>query len=137
MRICPICGKNPLKGRQRVCDSVICQEEMRKAWHEEKIVIPDDYLTASQFAKKYGLTPQGVSKNCRAGKYPGAFQDERSGRWYIPKDTSVPFRDGLSRRKKRTIFATDKEWDKICELAAKTKYNTSEFLIRKALDKKV
>lgn len=120
-----------------MCDSVICQEEMRKAWHEEKIVIPDDYLTASQFAKKYGLTPQGVSKNCRAGKYPGAFQDEKSGRWYIPKDTSVPFRDGLSRRKKRTIFATDKEWDKICELAAKTKYNTSEFLIRKALDKKV
>ena len=76
MRICPICGKNPLKGRQRVCDSVICREEMRKSWYEEKIVAPEGYLRASEFAKKYGITPQAVTKNCRAGKYPGAFQDQ-------------------------------------------------------------
>ncbi|MFA5485454.1 MAG: hypothetical protein WC260_04375 [Candidatus Pacearchaeota archaeon] len=136
MKLCPICNKNPVHGRNRVCDSPICREEMRKSWHEEKIVIPDGYLTASQFAKKKGLTPQGVSKSCRAGKYPGALQDEKSGRWYIPENTKVPFQQGLSRRKKRPFYATDKEWDKIAEAAALTKYNTSEFLIRKALDKK-
>ncbi len=137
MRICPICGKNQLKGRQRICDSPICREEMRKSWHEEKMAIPDGYLTASQYAKRMGISPQAVTKKCRAGKIPGAIQDPRSGWWFVPESANVPIRQGISRRKKRIIYATDGEWEKITELAARTKYNTSEFLIRKALDKKV
>ena len=137
MRICPICGKNQLKGRQRVCDSVICREEMRKSWYEEKIVAPEGYLRASEFAKKYGITPQAVTKNCRAGKYPGAFQDPKSGWWFVPESANVPIRQGISRRKKRIIYATDEEWEKIAEAAVRAGYKTSEFLIKKALDKKV
>lgn len=137
MRLCSICGKNPVKGRQRVCDSPICREEMRKAWHEEKIVVPEGYLTVKEFATKIGLTVQAVSKNCRRGKYPGAFQDQKSGRWYIPEDIKVPVKTRISRRKKRIIYVTDEEWDKITELASQTKYSTSEFLIRKALDEKI
>jgi len=137
MRICPICGKNLLKGRQRVCDSVICREEMRKSWYEEKMAIPDGYLTASQYAKRMGISPQAVTKKCRAGKIPGAIQDPRSGWWFVPESANVPVRQGISRRKKRIIYATDDEWEKITELAARTKYNTSELLIRKALNKKL
>jgi len=137
MKLCAICGKNLVYGRNRICDSPICREEMKKSWYNEKIVIPDGYLTSSLFAKRKGLTPQVVTKGCRAGKYLGAFQDEKSGRWYVPENAKIPFKEGLSRRKKRPFYATDEEWNRITEMAASTKYSTSEFIIRNVLGKKV
>lgn len=137
MRICPIYNENPLKGRQRICDSPICREEMRKSWHEEKMAIPDGYLTASQYAKRMGISPQAVTKKCRAGKIPGAIQDPRSGWWFVPEDTKVPIQQSIKRKKKRVIYATDKEWDSIVEAASRTKYSTSEFIVRKVSGKKI
>jgi hypothetical protein len=124
MRICPICNENQLKGRQRICDSPICREEMRKSWHEEKMAIPDGYLTASQYAKRMGISPRAI-------------QDPRSGWWFVPEDTKVPIQQSIKRKKKRVIYATDKEWDSIVEAASRTKYSTSEFIVRKVLGKKI
>ena len=86
MRICPICNENQLKGRQRICDSPICREEMRKSWHEEKMAIPDGYLTASQYAKRMGISPRAI-------------QDPRSGWWFVPEDTKVPIQQSIKRKK--------------------------------------
>ena len=40
-------------------------------------------------------------------------------------------------QKKRVIYATDKEWDSIVEAASRTKYSTSEFIVRKVSGKKI
>ena len=72
---------------------------MRKSWHEEKMAIPDGYLTASQYAKRMGISPQAVTKKCRAGKIPGAIQDLRSGWWFVPEDTKVSIQQSIKRKK--------------------------------------
>jgi hypothetical protein len=97
---------------------------MRKSWHEEKMAIPDGYLTASQYAKRMGISPRAI-------------QDPRSGWWFVPEDTKVPIQQSIKRKKKRVIYATDKEWDSIVEAASRTKYSTSEFIVRKVLGKKI
>jgi hypothetical protein len=144
---CAFCG-GETKGRRRVCSSLECIEQMKQSWHESSIAIPEGYLTATEFAKKHGLTTQAVSKRCRAGKYPGVFQDPQSGRWYIPEDAKLIGKDtvgtkikhnppGISRRKKRPLKATDKEWEQIVNLATQTKYSVNEYILRKALGKDV
>jgi len=101
------------------------------------MAIPDGYLTASQYAKRMGISPQAVTKKCRAGKIPGAIQDPRSGWWFVPEDAKVPIQQSIKRKKKRVIYATDKEWDSIVEAASRTKYSTSEFIVRKVSGKKI
>lgn len=138
MNTCAFCG-GETSGRRRICDRLECIEKMKRSWYEESIAIPDGYLTVSEFAKKNQITTQAVSKNCRAGKYPGAFQDEQSGRWYVPKEISFAKHNPpkLIRRKKRLgLKATDKEWNRIVELAAQSKYSSiNEFILKKALEK--
>jgi hypothetical protein len=53
-------------------------------WSEGPIATPIGFLEAAVYARREGISRQAVTKSCRAGKYPGAFQDRRSGRWYIP-----------------------------------------------------
>ena len=80
---CHYCGA-PTRGRNRVCDSLVCRERMLEDWRNTRIAIPHGFYTAAQFAKKAGLTRQAILQRCRKGKYPGTFQDSKSGRWYIP-----------------------------------------------------
>lgn len=112
---------------------------MQESWHHTSLTAPDGFIEAVQFAKMKGISRQAVTKNCRNGKYPGAFQDPVSGRWYIPKDgvKITDFVEKAERRRTRPFKATDTEWEKIVEAAASTKYSVNEFIIRKALDKKV
>lgn len=49
--------------------------------------VQEGFCTAKEFAARYGISIQAVSRNCKSEKYHGAFQDWHSGRWYIPKDT--------------------------------------------------
>lgn len=135
--ICPICRERSTSGRNRVCDSPVCREEMRRTWNETSIAIPAGYLEANLYAKKLGISRQAVTKNCRAGKYPGAFQDPQSGRWYVPQLETVEHVETAPRRKLRPLKATDDEWEKIVELAAMTKYNVNEYIIRMALGKDI
>ena len=137
MALCPICRENETSGKCRVCDSPICREKMQKIWHEGALTIPDGYLTTAGFAKKLNISVQAVEKNCRAGKYIGAFQDPQSGRWYIPIDTtkSIPISPAKVRRKKRPLKVTDEEWVQIVERAALTKYSVNDYIIRVALGK--
>ncbi len=139
-KICPICKTNPVSGRNRICDSISCRKEMQKTWYEGNITIPDGYLTAAEYAKKKGISIQAVTKNCRAGKFLDAFQDPRSGRWYVPGPEFTGENIEIvaaARRKKRPFSATDKEWEKIIEKVALTKYTVNEYIIRCALGKKV
>lgn len=85
MPMCYYCGA-PTTGRNRVCDSFDCREKQKHSWYDSRFVIPEGFLTTTQFAKMSGISVQAVTKNCRQKKYPGAFQDVKSGRWYIPKD---------------------------------------------------
>lgn len=85
MPTCFYCGA-PTPGRRRVCNSFDCISKMKESWLTSRIVVPEGFLTATRFAKKAGISVQAVAKNCRRGKYAGSFQDEKSGRWYIPED---------------------------------------------------
>jgi hypothetical protein len=137
--ICPFCGR-PATGQNRVCDSPICRDELRKSWAEGAIIVPDGFVTVTEYAKMKNISVQAVGKNCRQGKYSGAFQDKQSGRWYIPEETvktvHIP-RQAVDRKKekRRPFKCTDEEWKSIVELAAKTKYSVNEYIIRKALEK--
>lgn len=134
--ICPFCDR-PTSGRNRICDSPICRQELRKSWNESTISVPEGYVEANVFAKIKNITRQAVTQNCRKGKYPGAFQDQQSGRWYIPRDNTVDIKHKVERRTKRPFKATEKEWNQIIEKAALTKYSVNEYILRKALDKKI
>lgn len=83
---CAFCGA-PTTGRNRTCGSIECFRKQQEGWFEGQILVPEGYLTATQFAKRKGISVQAVSKNCRNGKYEGAFQDPQSGRWYVPADS--------------------------------------------------
>jgi hypothetical protein len=139
MKICPICKKNTVSGRNRVCDSPICREEMRKEWHDTSLAVPEGFLEANEYAKKKGISRQAVTKNCRTGKYQDAFQDPKSGRWYVPIDGTkiAGFVEAADRRRTRPLKATDDEWKKIVEAAAMTKCSVNEFILKKAMDKKI
>jgi len=139
-RMCCICHKNPAVSRSSTCASLDCIEAMRRSWTEERLLRPDGFITATEYARAYGVTVQWAVKLCKAGKLPGSFQDEKSGRWYIPADDkkdAVILPSNVEHRKMRRIFATDKEWRKICELAARTKYSVNEYILRVALGKPV
>ena len=112
---------------------------MRKSWSEKAIAAPEGFLTAAEYAKLKDVSTQAVAKSCRAGKHPGAFQDQQSGRWYVPvsEEAKQSFIEAAPRRKNRPLKATDKEWQEIVEMAATTKYSVNEYIIRKALNKKV
>ena len=112
---------------------------MRKAWANASLTAPEGFLEAVEYAKIKGISRQAVTKNCRAGKYPDAFQDPISGRWYVPKDSAkiTGFVEKAERRRTRPLKATDSEWKKIIEAAALTKYSVNEYLIRLALGEKV
>ena len=96
-------------------------------------------MSAYDYAKLKGISRQLVTRNCRDEKYPDAFQDPISGRWYVPKDSAkiTGFVEKAERRRTRPLKATDSEWKKIVEAAALTKYSVNEYLIRLALGKKV
>ena len=47
-----------------------------------------DFLTASQFAKKWGITRRLVYILCKEGRSSGAVLWD--GRWVMPKDTIKP-----------------------------------------------
>lgn len=111
MAICPICRENETTGNCRVCNSPICREKMQRMWHEGSLTVPEGCLTASQFAKKMNISTQVVNKNCRNGKYAGAYQELQFGRWYIPVDLTKTISPSKIRRKKRPLTATDKEWE--------------------------
>jgi len=64
MALCPICRERETSGRNRVCDSPICREEMQKMWHEGSLTIPDGYLTTAELAKKLNISVQAVGKDC-------------------------------------------------------------------------
>ncbi|MBA1335863.1 MAG: hypothetical protein HPY66_1681 [Firmicutes bacterium] len=138
MAICPICGRET-RGKNRICDSPICRKELQNSWYESSIAIPEGYLSVTEFAKKRNISVQAVAKNCRAGKYPGAVQEPQSGRWYIPEDLegTIPLAEFVRRTARMKIKATDKEWQKIVERAAATKYSVNEYLIRLGLGKSV
>lgn len=138
--ICCICHQKPVVGRSRTCESLDCIEAMRRSWTEERLLRPEGYVTATEYARAHGVTVQWAVKLCKSGKLLGSFQDEKSGRWYIPaegkKGAIMPASD-VERRKMRRVFATDREWRKICELAARTKYSANEYILRTALGKPV
>lgn len=139
-RLCCICHKMPASGRSSTCKSLDCIEAMRRSWTEERLIVPEGFITATEYARAHGMTVQWTVKLCKAGKLPCSFQDDKSGRWYIPEENkkgiALPPSD-VERRKMRRIFATDKEWRKICELAARTKYSANEYILRAALGKAV
>jgi hypothetical protein len=85
MSVCPFCHKETT-GKNRVCDSLDCRKKMYDSWFDGKIQVPKEYLTVTQYAKEKGITVQAVAKNCRNGKYLNAYQNQQSGRWYIPKN---------------------------------------------------
>ena len=89
MRICPICNENQLKGPSAFTIPNL-QEEMRKSWHEEKMAIPDGYLTASQYAKRMGISPRGDPR-------------PQVGWWFVPEDTKVPIQQSIKRKKARDL----------------------------------
>lgn len=45
-----------------------------------------------EFAKKWNVSQQTVSKWCREGKIPGATQDAKGSPWHIPIDAKDPRR---------------------------------------------
>ena len=133
---CPFCG-GKTSGKNRICDSPICRERLRKSWGEESIITPEGFMTARDLARKKGVSVQAVAKKCRAGKIPGAFQDEQSGRWFIPADPkNIPF-PNAARRKKRIFKATDGEWGEIVTQAARTKHDVNEYILRILLGKPI
>ncbi|EGO63524.1 plasmid mobilization protein [Acetonema longum] len=141
MSNCPFCGR-PTIGRARICESTECAKRQQDSWFDGQISVPDGFLTAADFAKERGISRQMVTRNCTNGKYPGAFQDPQSGRWYIPDDAASSGKVGrppvLDRRKARQpIKATDAEWKGIVEKAAVTGLPVNEYMIRKALDKPI
>ncbi len=137
-RLCCICHKNPVSGMSSTCKSLDCIEAMRRSWKEERLLVPEGFITATEYSRAHGMTVQWTVKLCKAGKLPSSFQDDKSGRWYVPEETKKGFAlppSDVERRKTRRVFATDKEWRKICELAARTKYNANEYILRSALGK--
>lgn len=58
----------------------------------------NDFLTCSEFAKKYGVSRQNISDYCRKGWLKGAFK--RGSIWHIPVDAEIPetWRHGLKGR---------------------------------------
>ncbi len=48
------------------------------------------YVTASEIAERWGVTPRVVRGYCESGRVPGAFQDGRA--WSIPDDAEKPAR---------------------------------------------
>jgi hypothetical protein len=137
MGICAFCGA-PTDGKNRACDDPDCQKKLRDNWRTGIMIkIPDGYISVAQFAKRYGGSVQGIVKRIKAGKFEGAFQDPRSGRWYIPDPRAGAVKQPPSaaeRRTPRKFSATDREWTKIIEKAALTKHSVSEYILRKALD---
>lgn len=49
-----------------------------------------DTIGTREFAKKYGISQQTVSKWCREGKIIDATQDAKGSPWHIPKDAMPP-----------------------------------------------
>ncbi len=137
MGICSFCGALT-NGKNRACDDPDCQKKLRDNWRTGiTITVPDGYMTATQFAKWAGISPQMAVRNAKAGKYPDAFQDPRSGRWYIPNPTTIAPKErpkAVDRRKLRQFSATDREWKAIIEKAAMSKHSVNEYILRKVLD---
>lgn len=137
MKSCVFCGK-PATPTSRICDSTECAKRQYDSWMEESIVVPDGFVTATEFAKVKGISVQAVAKNCRNGKYEGAFQDPQSGRWYIPIVSNVRFYAGamvIRRKERHRLKATEEEWNKIVENAAKNKLSVNDFLLKRGLEK--
>ncbi len=98
------------------------------------------YLTISQFAKIKGVTKQAVHKQCKAGKYVGAYQDE-SGRWRIPEEALTQSKQTRRKpdgevRKQRPLKATDGEWEQIKANAIKKNTSTNNYIVESAKGKK-
>jgi hypothetical protein len=138
MPYCAFCGQ-PTQGKNRVCDDADCRKHFRSSTREGAIVTPDGYLTTAQFAKRRNISVQIVARHCRQGKYRGAIQDPLSGRWFVPEETrhdrALAQPHAIERRTRRRFTASDREWNKIVELAARTKYTVTEYILRKALNK--
>ncbi|MDD4422315.1 MAG: hypothetical protein PHD46_04695 [Eubacteriales bacterium] len=98
------------------------------------------YLTIAEFAVKKEISPQAVNKNCRNGKYKGAYQDE-SGRWHIPESAlQIKTKQGRPKSKKeirtnRPLKATDSEWRKITENATTAKTSINNHIVKSAVKK--
>ncbi len=96
-----------------------------------------EYLTIAEFATQKGITPQAVNKNCRAGKYDGAYQD-KSGRWHIPKSALRIEKKQIKRKTKkeirtnRPLKATDSEWQKIIKNASVAKTSVNNYIVQTA-----
>ena len=56
-----------------------------------------DYISASEAAKKWGISERRVQKLCEENRIPGVVRFSRM--WFIPKDAKKPV-DG--RRKEKT-----------------------------------
>lgn len=49
-----------------------------------------DSIGTKEFAEKFGVTQQTVSKWCREGKIKDANQDSKGSPWHIPSDAFPP-----------------------------------------------
>jgi hypothetical protein len=126
---CPFCG-GETSGKNRICDSPICRQKLRRSWNEEAIAVPEGFMASADYARRKKVTVQAVNKKCRTGAIIGAYQEPQSGRWYIPIDTKNIPSPNAARRTRRPLKTTNAEWRKIVEAAAQTEHSVNEYIIR-------
>ena len=50
-------------------------------------------------SKKWGYSPETISKWCREGKIKGATQDKKGSPWHIPQNAKCPKPKNKTRRR--------------------------------------
>lgn len=96
------------------------------------------YITIAEFAAIKKISTQAVNKNCRNGKYEGAYQDD-SGRWHIPRLALQTENKQVRRKVKkeirtnRPLKATDSEWRQIVENATAAQTSTNNYVVHAAI----
>ena len=57
-------------------------------------------MTVKKLAKRYGISPQGIYDHLVRGNIPGAYLDDRFGRWIIPDNAKIVRKDKSKRRRR-------------------------------------
>ena len=54
--------------------------------------MPNNFISAPEYAKQLGITPKRISVLCKQGRIPGAFKlgTGSTCSWVIPRDTKDP-----------------------------------------------
>lgn len=86
-----------------------------------------DYLTATEFSKKWGITSRMVARYCEVGRIDGAIKKGKT--WLLPANSKRP----MDQRRKRLAVKTVKTTGSTLNPASETAtYHTSMRMIRSA-----